>query len=49
MKSLIYFRNLYAHDTGHDSLDMGLSSQIQNATNFIALYIYSAELLSHKN
>lgn len=49
MSALIYLRNLYAHDTGHKSLDMGMSNQITNATNFIALYIYSAHLLRNLN
>lgn len=44
--SLIYFRNLYAHNTDADSLDMGISNQIGYATDFIALYIYSAVILN---
>lgn len=49
LHSLIYFRNLYAHNTDDDNLDMGISNQIGYATNFIALYVYVALLFGQKN
>jgi hypothetical protein len=46
LNTLIYFRNLYSHDSDNEDLDMGLNKQMQNITNFISLYIYTSYLLN---
>lgn len=47
INKLISLRNKSTHNASHPIFDMGMSSQTKTITDFIALYIYTAYLLSN--
>ena len=46
VNTLIWYRNLYSHNSADENLEMGQASHMKNATDFAALYIYTGYLMT---
>ncbi|WP_448138025.1 hypothetical protein [Sphingobacterium siyangense] len=45
LNSLLYFRNIYAHDPNSDKVNISLVDHVKNIMDFISLYIFVASAL----